>query len=172
MKKKEIDLMRDNERKEIVKITEKDRIKAKCDHKNQHGKSTLRPTNDPNIAKCKICGAKVVITPKDLKELDASTKDIIEAVQYIKAAYRGDNEEILKALGDIIISMEQLTTWYSNAVASRRKREDQQPFDGVNGTMYISTGNFNGFGLPDNYSNKKKKKKHKKNNKGNDIFGW
>lgn len=174
MKKKDINRLREEERVEIKNFTQKDILRAKCDHRNADGKPMLKVTDNPTVARCKICGALIDTTPKDLKELKASCGDIIDTIQYIKAAYKGDSEEVLEQLGTILLAMKQLPTWYANALASRRERQEREEFNGVNGQMFISTNSNNGFGFGFGLNNQGGKKKHKKGkkNKKYDNFGW
>lgn len=163
MKKKDILALREGEVAKFKRINEKDILRAKCDHKNDKGHSALRPTDNENVAKCKICQAKLNLKPADLAELTASCKDVVNAIQCIKAAYEGTDSEILDQLGALILQLNRVPDWYTTVYVSKRAEAEEEKFNdyGSNGTMFINTSNFGNNGIGFAFSDNPKKKKNK-----------
>lgn len=173
MKEKDLKFLRGAEVKAIKKVSEEKKIRVKCDHRNHKGKSQLTPIED-KIFKCPICRAKVDTDPISLEELKENTAAVANAIQCIKAAYRGKSDVILEQLGFVLISLEAIPDWYKNVFLEKIAEAEHEEYrnEGINGPMFVNTNNFGsgntGFEFGHAAKDKKKKKKHndyKKKNK-------
>lgn len=167
MKKEYINLLTEKKVKQIEKISKKDLARCSCDHRKENGKTLLRQkSSNPNDTKCELCRYDVDLTPMDLQELKSESKDLINAIQQIKAVYDGD-DKIFELLGQIVLGLEKLPKWYSNIYLAKRAEVEENNreynYEGSNGTVYINSNN-SSFGF-DFYDKGKKKKKNKKKNK-------
>lgn len=173
MNKKEINMLREEKRIAVQNISRKDELKAACDHVKPNNKTALENKNGNNQhkVKCSICNAKINLEPKTISEIESMAEELINAVQCIKVAYKGNDKEAFKELGSLIIALKKLPSWYSNIflkdfeeINEKSNNNFERNF-GVNGSMSITT-NSNMFGFNSfNNNTKKKNKKNKKKNK-------
>lgn len=172
MKEKELKLLRGEEIKQIKKVSETKKLKCKCDHRNAKGNSKLRETGEEGIYRCEICREYVDTNPIDLEELKEAATVIKNAIQCIKAGYRGKDDVILDQLGFMILGLDTIPSWYKNVflekIAENNMSEKYSKEEGINGAMFINTPNYGNFEFAGGKKHKKKnhkgRKKHKKSN--------
>ncbi len=119
MKQDEIKRLQELADQEAIKVSEADKLRARCDHSYPDGKSALNPIDrGRNLFRCNICKKAINLSTIPADAMKNSTQTIIDAIQAIKIGHPSLGATTREQIGQLSVVIEQLPDLYAKATVN------------------------------------------------------